>query len=156
MPREEIDTLLDLCLHDGPTEEQLARLCATARAAHEKDAEIAQLKAQVQRLWDLCRYQRGELFQAELINEDEFFAFAIDHAAVARLETYDGLRAEVERLKADGERLDWLEKQKYGCWGINAPEDKWKKAVETGGESYGGKTLRACLDAARKELGRRP
>jgi len=51
-----------------------------------------------QRLWDLCRHQRGELRTAGLITDEEYAAFALNHAAVARLEDYDSLRAQVAEL----------------------------------------------------------
>jgi hypothetical protein len=58
-----------------------------------------------QRLWDLVRYMRSELFTAELITPDEYAALAEDHAAVARLETYDSLRNERDRLKRQNEEI---------------------------------------------------
>lgn len=51
-----------------------------------------------QRLWDLCRHQRGELRTAGLITDEEYAAFALNHAAVARLEDYGSLRAQVAEL----------------------------------------------------------
>lgn len=61
--------------------------------------ELERAKARVQRLWDLCRHQRQELFLEELISEEEYAAFAQDHAVVERLETYDALKARVEELE---------------------------------------------------------
>ncbi len=46
-----------------------------------------------QRMWNLVRQQRMELFNADLITQDEYAALAVDHPAVARLESYDELRA---------------------------------------------------------------
>lgn len=46
-----------------------------------------------QRMWDLVRQQRMELLQADLITQDEYAALAVDHPAVARLESYDELRS---------------------------------------------------------------
>jgi hypothetical protein len=57
------------------------------------------IKKDCQRLWDLVRYMRSELFTADLITPDEYAALAEDHAAVARLETYDSLRRDRDRLK---------------------------------------------------------
>jgi hypothetical protein len=54
------------------------------------------------RLGDLVRHQRSELHDAELITDEEYAALAEDHAAVARLEGYDALRAKlgaVEKLE---------------------------------------------------------
>jgi hypothetical protein len=56
--------------------------------------------AMSQRVWDLLRYQRMELHNANLITNEEYAALAFDHPAVARLETYDELRAELARLTA--------------------------------------------------------
>jgi DNA repair ATPase RecN len=47
----------------------------------------------IQRLHDLVRYQRQELFEEQLITEDEYAELAEDHPSVARLEGYDGCRA---------------------------------------------------------------
>jgi len=58
-----------------------------------------------------------------------------------------------EKFVKDAERLDWLCAQKYGCWGIDMQEatwGTWQACIETGGESYRGKTLRESIDAARK------
>lgn len=52
-----------------------------------------------QRLADLVRQQRMELFTADLINEDEYAELAKDHPAVARLESYDSMRREITRLR---------------------------------------------------------
>ena len=61
-----------------------------------------------QRLFDLVRYMRAELLTAELISYDEYYELAVEHAAVARLEDYDGIRkklteatAEIKLLKGD-------------------------------------------------------
>lgn len=58
----------------------------------------APLNASHQRMWDLLRYCRADLLNAALISTDEYDAFAMDHAAVERLETYDTARQ--ERAKA--------------------------------------------------------
>jgi hypothetical protein len=52
------------------------------------------------RLHDLIRHQRGPLHDAGLITDAEYAALAADHGAVARLEGYDALRAENDRLRA--------------------------------------------------------
>lgn len=59
--------------------------------------------AEVQRLMDLVRHQRAELLRDGLISMDEFAALVSDSEngqRVARLETYDELRAELSVLKA--------------------------------------------------------
>lgn len=51
------------------------------------------LKQDTQRLWDLVRYCRAVLHNANLISDDEYAALAEDHAAVERLEAYDTAKA---------------------------------------------------------------
>ncbi len=62
------------------------------------------------------------------------------------------LEAEVERLRADGERLDWMEAQmhKANCWlpAFDRHSSMWFIADE---DAY--QTFRAAIDAARKEKG---
>lgn len=58
-----------------------------------------------QRLFDLVRYQRHELFEANLISDEEFTELAKEHAAVARLESYDEVRAKITALEAEMKRL---------------------------------------------------
>lgn len=55
----------------------------------EARARIAELESQNQRLHDLVRYKRHELFSDDLISMDEYAELAQDHPAVARLESYD-------------------------------------------------------------------
>lgn len=52
-----------------------------------------------QRLWDLVRFQRSELFQAGLLSEEEYAELAEDHPAVARLESYDEMRLRLKQIK---------------------------------------------------------
>ncbi len=54
-----------------------------------------ELLAQNQRLHDLVRYKRSELLSDDLISMDEYAELAQDHAAVARLESYDGALAKI-------------------------------------------------------------
>lgn len=58
--------------------------------------EAAGLTASNQRMWDLVRYQRSHLLEAELITMDEYDELAKDHAAVKRLEDYDELAAKLK------------------------------------------------------------
>jgi hypothetical protein len=58
-----------------------------------------------QREHDLVRYQRQELYRANLITEDEYADLAKDHAAVRRLEDYDVLRAKLIASEAENKRL---------------------------------------------------
>lgn len=59
----------------------------------------AELKSQQQRLIDLVRYQRQELHEAGLINDAEYAWLLEDAGSVGRLETYDKVRAERDRLQ---------------------------------------------------------
>lgn len=52
------------------------------------------------RLWDLVRYQRMELHDAELISDQEYADLASDHGSVKRLETYESLRRDLASAKA--------------------------------------------------------
>lgn len=61
-----------------------------------KLTRIAELEAQNQRLHDLVRYKRHELFDDGLITDDEFSELVQDHSAVARLEGYDKAVANVK------------------------------------------------------------
>lgn len=53
-----------------------------------------------QRLLDLVRQQRQELHEAGLITDEEYAALAADGDAVARLEGYDRLRQELQKVTA--------------------------------------------------------
>jgi hypothetical protein len=55
-----------------------------------------------QRLLDLVRYCRHRLFDVELITREEFAELVKDHPAVARLSSYDELRAELTALQKGG------------------------------------------------------
>jgi hypothetical protein len=63
-----------------------------------------QLRLKTQRLWDLVRYQRSELFAADLISRDEYAELVQDHGAVERLETYDSMRQKLAAKDALLER----------------------------------------------------
>lgn len=78
-------------------------------------ADLAEANAAKERLWDLCRHQRTELYEAKLITNDEYVAFAEDHAAAERLETYSQLRAAWERQeKALNLVVSWRVDAKHG------------------------------------------
>jgi len=53
-------------------------------AESDKEAELPN-----QRLFDLVRYMRGELFDKGLITMEEFNVLVVEHSAVKRLEDYD-------------------------------------------------------------------
>lgn len=57
------------------------------------------MKIDNQRLWDLLRHQRHDLFNDELITPGEFAELVSMKGSVQRLETYDALRGDVTRLK---------------------------------------------------------
>lgn len=61
------------------------------------------------RFYDLVRRQRGPLHDAGLLTDAEYATLAADHDAVARLETIDGLRAEIAQLKQT------IEAEHQGC-----------------------------------------
>lgn len=56
---------------------------------------VEYLKGQNQRLSDLVRHQRGALYDAELITDEEYAALVEDPGAVSRLETIDELREKI-------------------------------------------------------------
>ena len=68
-----------------------------------------------QRLRDLVRWARGELFREGLITQDEYVELATEHGAVERLQDYDKLRAESDALRQRAEaaeaRVAHLERQ---------------------------------------------
>jgi hypothetical protein len=67
----------------------------------------------IQRLTDLVRYSRYELFNAGLISEEEYAAI-MHQGSVARLGSYDEAiaaeREKREKAEADTRRMDWLER----------------------------------------------
>ena len=58
------------------------------------------------------------------------------------------LRAERNELRADKERMDFLQARKYFCAGINHHGGRWVYQIETGGYAERGETLRDAVDAA--------
>lgn len=66
-----------------------------------------------QRVWDLLRYQRSDLLDANLITLDEYDNLADDHSAVARLESYDAMREREQSLR----RELWLSHGHTGIYG---------------------------------------
>lgn len=73
--------------------------------------EPAYLSRDYQRLWDLVRSQRANLLDGELITHEEYAQLAGEETdtmgpgcgspSARRLESYDEMRAELTRLKAD-------------------------------------------------------
>lgn len=78
----------------GPQNEADATFIAHART------DIPALCAEVERLRDLVRHQRGPLHDAGLLTDGEYAELAADHGAVARLEGYDALRERIAALEA--------------------------------------------------------
>lgn len=62
-------------------------------------SEVDRLTSENQRLRDLVRHQRGPLFDAELITEEEYASLCSDHGSVARLEGYDLMRRERDEAR---------------------------------------------------------
>ena len=60
------------------------------------------LRATNERLYDLVRHQRGELYEAELISDEELASLASAQGSVERLTTYDDLRAQLASLRETG------------------------------------------------------
>lgn len=58
-----------------------------------------------QRLFDLVRQCRSQLHTDNLISDDEYYELALEHGAVARLETYDRIIAQFKRYKVALEGL---------------------------------------------------
>lgn len=83
-------------------ENEAAEVCPEDQSLKET---FGALRKERQRLWDLVRQQRMELFQADLITREEYAELAKDHPAVARLETYDGIRARLKTAEAERDEL---------------------------------------------------
>lgn len=71
------------------------------RAAKVAVQELEQVRQSEQRLRDLVRYARCHLHEQELISDREYGDLCADNGPkrVARLESYDDLRAQLERLQ---------------------------------------------------------
>ena len=71
---------------------------------------VKELEQENERLNDLVRYERHHLHEAELLSDEEYAALVADSQngqRVARLEGYDKLRKENERLKAPITIAEW-------------------------------------------------
>ncbi len=60
----------------------------------------------------------------------------------------ESLEAELRTLRADKERLDWLEKEDPMCWGVVDPEG-WSPHGSCGDPTY--PSLRAAIDTAKEK-----
>jgi len=112
--KEEVDLLLD------QKDAQIAALRLQVQTVLDNQAEyvrelsaarleIAEKDSWLERLIDLVRYQRSELFEAKLIDEQEYAALieaSEGGQRVARLEGYDKIRDENAALKLDNAQKD--------------------------------------------------
>lgn len=69
------------------------------------EGELAEARKPNQRLYDLVRHQRMELHEAELVTDEEYIKLAKDHSAVARLEDYDAIKAQLDQARKRRETL---------------------------------------------------
>ena len=88
-----------------------------------------------QRMWDLCRHQRAELLDANLITREEFSSLLSDETAskpgqgspsARRLEIYDELRATSATLLKERDELDALHQEANALARRNF--DRWHHA----------------------------
>lgn len=96
MTNEQLDALE--ALGDASMNGQRSSLLEFTDALLDAALELIAAARENQRLRDLVRYQRGELHEAGLIDDEEYAVIASDHAAVKRLETYDELKAAAREL----------------------------------------------------------
>jgi len=72
------------------------------------EAALQAANERAERMQDLVRYQRGELFEAGLITHEEFAALVADSEGgkrVARLEGYDATRKQLSDALSEAQRL---------------------------------------------------
>lgn len=93
--------------------------------ASEYDVQVAD----IERLTDLVRHQRGELFSEGLLSHEEFAALVADSEGgqrVARLEGYDRIRAGLKEAEASNaslvERVGKLEGALQECMEVACAE----------------------------------
>ena len=81
------------------------------------------LRAEIERLTDLVRYQRAELHDEGLITNAEYARLAQIKGSPARLEGYDAVRYEADRLRAAvthaAEVVDLLDDAFHGRDGVD-------------------------------------
>lgn len=85
-----------------------------------------------------------------MVEEDVEICHKCTVRAGLLLTAYAELSREVAPLRDDKKRMDWLDAQKYGCWGkeLFAGDLAARTQIETGGSAYKGFGLRAAIDAA--------
>jgi hypothetical protein len=100
--RQDVGALLDaLEAANAEAIEMRAWAEEAAKAENENAGDLEAARDTIQRLTDLVRYQRGPLHDTGLISDEEYAVLAGDHAAVARLEGYDALRAALTAAQAE-------------------------------------------------------
>jgi len=90
-------------------EDLLTDVATLTRELSAANAKRGELERANQRLMDLVRYQRHELFNANLISEKEYAELVYDSEKgerVARLESYDTIRAELSAARETIARLE--------------------------------------------------
>lgn len=65
------------------------------------EQRVKEVEKERERLFDLVRYQRAELHQAELISDGEYTSLLADYSSKARLETYDDMRKQLSILRTE-------------------------------------------------------
>lgn len=83
-----------------------------------------------QRLYDLVRQQRMELHAADLITNEEYAELAFEHSAVARLEDYDGIRAELAAAKSEVAGLRKGLEDVYCLWATSGLALPWSEMAD--------------------------
>jgi hypothetical protein len=160
-----------------------AEMGAWAEVALKMQRENAQLRAEVERLkaerahistnvrqFDLVRFMRSELHDADLITDDEY-AWLCCEADMAnspkggspsprRLEDYDSIKQRAERAEADSALLDFAEAHPEIGLGSSCPNIRivgFSQCAENGWRTmeFRGETYREALTKAKAALGGR-
>ena len=97
--------------------------------------KVEGLNAEIERLRDLVRHQRGPLHDAELITDAEYAALAADHGAVARLTGYDEMRTERDELRLTlAAEMGLPEGDPSEGWGVGVfPRERERVKTASGG-----------------------
>ncbi len=127
-----------------------ARIIKAAEESHGPDA--IRLKFSLNRVGEATN-----VFPKWLDQRWVSFVFAEDDAHIGLHAQIDTLRAEVERLRVDGERIDYLEYEANELRTRETGEDDYEWVVRSNHmdqpherDVANGKTIRAAIDAARK------
>lgn len=137
-----------------------SRAIAAASALEALASKVAELEVGEkvrQRLLDLVRHQRAELYEANLISTEEYARLLSEEGSVARLETYDDMRQRIQEMESPSpEKTDWCPTCKQG-W------DCAKRDQESRGELHAARqriqtlesqsaAMRSALEAERQCL----